>query len=170
MLPKIINSNQTGFIKSRYIGENIRLISDIMDDTKTENLAGILLSLDYKKAFDTLEWPYINNVLDTLNFGESVNRWITVFYANIETAVFNNGFVTKWFKPSRGVRPVCPLFPYLFVLSAKILAAKIRQNNLIKGINLFGNEAKIRQFADDTNLFCADISSVENAFVTINNF
>ena len=163
IIPKIINSDQTGFIKGRKIGENIRLISHIMDYTKTENLSGILLSLDFKKAFDTHEWPCINKVLDTLNFGESVERWISVFYANIEKA-------TKWFKPSRGVRQGCPLSPYLFVLIAEILAAKIRQNSLIKGIYLFGNEAKISQFADHTNLFCADISSVENAFVTINNF
>ena len=94
---------------------------------------------------------------------------LAFFYANVETAVLNNGFATKWFKPSRGVRQGCPLSPYLFVLSAEILAAKIRQNNLTKGINLFGIEAKISQFADDTNLF-SDISSVENAFVTINNF
>ena len=55
MLPKIINSDQTGFIKGRYIGEKIRLISDVMDYAKAENLSGILLSLDFKKAFDTLQ-------------------------------------------------------------------------------------------------------------------
>ena len=72
MLPKIINSDQKGFIKAHYMGgENIRLISDMMENTKAQNLSGILLSLDFKKAFDTLEWPYINKMLDTLNFGES---------------------------------------------------------------------------------------------------
>ena len=79
MLPKIINSDQTGFINGRYIGENIRLICDIVDYTETENLPGILLSLDLKKAFDTLEWPYFNKVLDSLNCEESVKRWISVF-------------------------------------------------------------------------------------------
>ena len=49
-LPGIINSDQTGFIKGRYIGEKIRLMSNIMDYTKSENLPGILLSLDFKKA------------------------------------------------------------------------------------------------------------------------
>ena len=53
------------------MGEKIRLISDMMENTKAQNLSGILLSLDFKKAFDTLEWPYINKMLDTLNFGES---------------------------------------------------------------------------------------------------
>ena len=48
------------------MGENIRLISDMMENTKAQNLSGILLSLDFKKAFDTLEWPYINKMLDTL--------------------------------------------------------------------------------------------------------
>ena len=71
MLPKIINSDQKGLIKGRYIGETIRLISDIMEYTKAQSLSGILLSLDFKKVFDTLEWPYINKMLDTLNFGQS---------------------------------------------------------------------------------------------------
>ena len=71
MLPKIINYDQKGFIKAHYMGENIRLISDMMENAKAQNLSGILLSLDFKKAFDTLEWPYINKMLDTLNFGES---------------------------------------------------------------------------------------------------
>jgi len=110
-----------------------------------ENLPGILISLDFKKAFDTLEWPYIRKVLELLNFGEGVKRWIGTFYTNIETAVLNNGFAINWFKPSGGVRQGCPVSPYLFVLGAEVLASKIRQNSLVKGINLFGNETKISQ-------------------------
>ena len=69
ILPSLIHSDQTGFVKGRYIGENIRLINDIMQTTKIHNLPGILTSLDFRKAFDSLEWPFIMKTLDYLNFG-----------------------------------------------------------------------------------------------------
>ncbi|KAL9969964.1 hypothetical protein ACROYT_G022257 [Oculina patagonica] len=59
VLPKLVHSDQTGFMKGRYIAENIRLINDVMEYTMTEKKGGILVSLDFKKAFDTLEWQFI---------------------------------------------------------------------------------------------------------------
>ena len=55
MLPQIIHTDQTGFNKRRYIGENITLIDDLMEQTKIEKRLGLLLALDFRKAFDTLE-------------------------------------------------------------------------------------------------------------------
>ena len=91
ILPSLIHSDQTGFVKGRYIGENIRLINDIMQTTKIHNLPGILTSLDFRKAFDSLEWPFIMKTLDYLNFGTDMKRWVSTFYSNIESTVVNNG-------------------------------------------------------------------------------
>jgi len=57
LLPCLVHSDQTGFVKDRYmyIGENIRLIGDIMEQTRKDNIPGIFVSLDFSKAFDTLE-------------------------------------------------------------------------------------------------------------------
>ena len=55
MLPKILDNDQTGFLKNRFIGENIRLINDIIDFTENKNLEGLLIFLDFEKAFDTIE-------------------------------------------------------------------------------------------------------------------
>ena len=99
--------------------------------------------------------------LDTFNFVSSIKRWISTFYTNIESAMLNNGYTTNWFKPSKGVRQGCPLSPFLFILSAELMSIKIRHDPRVKGINLFGNELKLSQFAGDTNLFCADLISVE---------
>ena len=106
LLSFFIHPDQTGFVKDRYIGENIRLISDIMEQTKKLNCSGILLSLDFQKAFDTLEWSCISNVLKMFNFGDCLRTWIKVLYTKVESTVLNNGFATNWFKPSAGGKDV----------------------------------------------------------------
>ena len=169
-MPNLIHSDQTGFVKGRYLGENIRLIADVMETTKSLNLSGILTSLDFRKAFDSLEWPFIMKTLDYFNFGCGIKRWVNTFYSNIESTVINNGFRTNWFKLSKGVRQGCPLSPYLFILSAEILSNKIRQDPNITGIKIYGNEIKLSQFADDTTLFNADLASLERALKLINDF
>ena len=161
ILPSLIHPDQTGFVKGRYIGENIRLIADVMEQTRKLNLSGILLSLDFQKAFDTLEWSCIHHVLKLYNFGDSLRNWVKVFYTDIESAILNNGYATNWIKPSTGVRQGCPLSPYLFILAAELMSMKIRQSSAVKGILIFEREIKISQFADDTNLLCFDLSSVE---------
>ena len=95
VLPRLIRTDQTRFIKGRYIGENIRLISDLLEQTKTDKMSGILMSMDFRKAFDTLEWPFMHYALKLYNFGESIRRWIKVF-TDIESTVINNGFSTDW--------------------------------------------------------------------------
>jgi len=49
------------------------------------------------------------------------------------------------------------------------VSTKIRQSKLVKGIKIYGNEVKVSQFADDTNLFCEDITSVDNALCLVNH-
>ena len=169
-LPRLIHPDQTGFVKGRYIGQNIRLINDIMEQTKLQNIPGILLLLDFRKAFDTIEWSFIQNTLNLLNFGEGIKRWVSTFYTSPESAVLNNGFSTNYFQLSRGVRQGCPLSPFLFILGAEILACKIRQNKEIQGIKVFNSEAKISQFADDTSLICNSCDSTKKAIEVVDAF
>ena len=53
VLPDIIHCNQTGYVKGRFIGEAARSIIDVMDYTKKQNIPGILLFIDFEKAFDS---------------------------------------------------------------------------------------------------------------------
>ena len=82
ILPFLIHSDQTGFVKGRYIGENIRLIND-NEITKSSRD----INLDFRKAFDFLEWPFIAKTLDYFNFGSDIKRWDSTFYTNIESTV-----------------------------------------------------------------------------------
>ena len=93
MLPTIISANQTGYVKGRYIGESIRIITDMMCFTKKKNIPGLAVFLDFEKAFDSIQWCYLQKCLETFNFGPQLRQWIRVLYNNISSCVLNNGFV-----------------------------------------------------------------------------
>ena len=156
VLPSIIHHNQTGYIKDRYIGETIRSIFDIMDFTLNENISGLMIFIDFHKAFHSLEWDYLYKCLEAFNFGEDFIRWVKTFYKNIESCTLNNGFFSEYFKLERGVRQGDPLSPYLFVLAIETLAIAIRQNSELKGIVIGKEETKLLQYADDTTATLSD--------------
>ena len=74
VLAKIISSSQSGYVKGRYIGESIRLIKDAMDFTKVKNLPGIAVFLDFEKAFDSVEWDFLQKCPQSFNFGPQLRR------------------------------------------------------------------------------------------------
>ena len=127
-LPKLISDDQTGFIKNRFIGENILLIDSVIRYTAAKNIPGLLLFLDLEKAFDTLEWTFIQKTLKYFGYGPQLLKWINIFYCNIESCILNNGWESNFFKPTRGVRQGCPLSPYWFVLSIEVMAEAFRRN------------------------------------------
>ena len=168
---KLINNDQTGFIKGRFIGENIRLVDNIINYASTNNIPGLLLFIDFEKAFDSLEWSFIERTLQYFGFGPSLRKWIQTFYEKIESCVLNNGWASSFFELQRGVRQGCPLSPYLFILSAEILAKAIRSNKEIKGITINKTEIKISQYADDTTFILNGTEkSLSTTLNTIENF
>ena len=79
VLPKIINRDQTGYAKGRHIGENVHLISDIMSHTNEKNMPGVALFIDFRKAFDTIEWDFLSDTLSKFNFGPDVKNRVKIF-------------------------------------------------------------------------------------------
>ena len=170
-LPKLINSHQTGFVKGRYIGQNIRLLSDIMEYLDAKKTSGLLLFIDFEKAFDSLEWEFMNKALNAFNFGPNVKKWITIFFKDAQSAVMNGGFLTNYFNISRGVRQGCPLSPLLFILATELLAVEIRQDPDCKGISLPDDQkVKISQFADDTTIITENVESLKPHLQILDRF
>ena len=78
-LPKQIHYDQTGFVNGRYIGQNIRLLSDIMEFSDSKKCQGIPLFVDLEKAFDTLEWSLTSKTLEVFNFGNKFKNGLMFF-------------------------------------------------------------------------------------------
>ena len=90
-LPKLIHSDQTGFMKDRFIGQNVRLLKKI---------SGIFLFIEFGKAFDSIEWNFIKRSLELFNLGPFLTRWFSILYNNSEAAVMNAGYMTDYFTVS----------------------------------------------------------------------
>ena len=164
VIETLISSDQVGYIKNRYIGENIRIIFDIMKYAEEEDIEAYLAQIDFEKAFDSIEWPFLLKVLEHYNFGENFRRWIKILYTDIQSCVGNNGHYSEFFNLSRSIRQGCPISALLFLLVAEIIAIDIREDHEINGININGTEFKISLMADDTTLTLINLNHLRRQY------
>ena len=170
VIPRLVSHDQCGFVAKRYIGENIRLIIDLMEYMDQKHSEGILVSLDIEKAFDSVAHNFIIKVLQVFGFGPNFIRWIQIFQLDAQSAVLNNGYVSQQFKLGRGTRQGDPISGYLFILVIELLSIAIRANPQIKGIKIGEVELKLSQFADDTTVTLANEESVVHLFEVLDLF
>ena len=170
VIPKIVHPNQTGCVKGRYIGENIRILMDMIDFANCHTLNSCVAFLDFEKAFDSVSWQFLFKTLHKFNFGPDFISWIQIIYSKPECAVTNNGHASEFFTITRGIRQGCPISALLFILVAEVMSINIRNSKNIKGFVLGDVEIKITQYADDTSLFLSDIDSLRNVIKLLDNF
>ena len=127
VLVDLISQTQKGCLKGRYIGEYTRLIFDLIEKREEDDIPGLLVLLDFEKAFDAVEWSFLYKTLQFWGFGESVCSWIKTFYNDISSCIINNRNCSDYFKLGRGVRQKVPLSPYLFILVLVLLAAALKK-------------------------------------------
>ena len=155
VIDSIVSHDQTAYIRNRYMGNNIRLVEDVIEHFDSHRKKGLLFMADFKKEFDSLNWSFMFKTLDLFNFGPSFKQWIKTLYELPVGMVKNNGYISETFSIYRGIRQGCPVSALIFILSVEILGLKIRQHNQLKGF-MFGYEEKpikIMQYADDCILF-----------------
>ena len=170
ILPNIIHHNQVGYVKNRNILDNIRTVADILHYTKVYGDSGVLVCIDFRKAFDSVSWDFMFETLGHFNFGPKFLQYIRLIYKNANSCIINNGNISESFTLGRGVRQGDPLSPYLFVLVAEILSQRIRDDENIVGLNNIGEELKILQYADDTCGCLTNIESAEMFLKQVENF
>lgn len=156
ILPKIINPDQAGFVKSRHGTDNVRRALNIIHYLNTHKSPAFIISLDAEKAFDRVEWPFLFNVLEKFGLGSKFINLVKVLYSDPVATVNTNGLLSEGFPVRRGCRQGCPLSPLLFTLFIEPLAEAIRTNPDIQGITVGEENHVISLFADDVLLYLKD--------------
>ena len=78
-------------MKDRYIGESIRLISDNLEYTDSNDIQALLFSADFEKAFDSIDHSFLFAVLEQFGFGPNFIQWVKTLFYNAESCVIDNG-------------------------------------------------------------------------------
>ena len=128
VIPKLVKTDQSGYIKGRNICYNIRLIQDVIDYFEDTEKECAVVFLDFKKSFDTVSHNFLSQALSKFNFGESFKKWVDIIYTNAESCTTNNGWTSKSLPIKKGIRLGCPLSALLFLLVVEIYHLKYHLN------------------------------------------
>ena len=102
----------------------------------------MLLLIDFEKAFDSLEWDYLESVLQAYNFGNDFRTWSSILYKNSSSRVINNGVFTDFFAIERSCRQ-----GDLFILAIEPMSSTIRNSDKVKDLVVNEKHIKIGQYA-----------------------
>ena len=155
---KIIRQTQTAFIPGRNIMEGAVILHETIHELLTKKLDGIILKIDFEKAYDKVKWSFVQQTLRMKGFSEKWCRWVDHFIQGGNVNLKVNDQLGRYFQTRKGLRQGDPLSPILFNIVVDMLAiliARAKDDGQVEGVipHLIENRLSILQYADDTILF-----------------
>ena len=161
ILPEVISESQSAFVLGRQITNDVLVAFEMMHciDQKRKGKRGLMaIKLDMSKAYDRVEWEFLEAMMRKLGFQEEWIRLIMMCVTTVSYLVLINREPKGKIIPTRGLRQVDRISPYLFVLYAEGLTTMLQRDEregLISGISVCRGASKISHllFADDCIIF-----------------
>ena len=164
VLPFIISESQAAFVKGRLISDNILVAHELLHALSSNNKCSeefIALKTDISKAFDRVEWSFLENAMLVLGFDEKWVNLIMECVKSVRYQVLINGSPYGEIKPSRGIRQGDPLSPYLFIICTEMLIKMMQiaeAKGQISGLRVAREAPPVSHllFADDSMFYCRE--------------
>lgn len=159
-----IGHHQKAAVPGRKIHDVHYNINAVINCLNARKQDGYIMTMDYKKAFDSINQEMMFKILQKLDIPERIMHLLKEIYSGATAQVEVNGIYTDKIKIQRGIRQGCPLSMTLYAVCMEPLTRKIIQNNNIRGITMGHYTQKLDQYADDTTLTIGDINSITEIF------
>ncbi|TYK21642.1 LINE-1 retrotransposable element ORF2 protein [Cucumis melo var. makuwa] len=172
-LPSTVAENQMAFVKGRQIIDAILVANEAIDYWRVKKIQGFVIKLDIEKAFDKLNWRFIDFMLMKKGYPFRWRKWIRACISSVQYSIIINGRPRGKIQPSRGIRQGDPISPFIFVLAMDYISRLLNSvGEKIKGMKMEGNiNLTHLLFADDILLFVEDDEhSIQNLKNIINLF
>jgi hypothetical protein len=155
-LGDLVSVNQSAFIRGRCLHDNFLLVRQMARSLHARKITGVFLKLDLTRAFDSLSWAFIFEVLRQLGFGVLFLRWISLLLSMASVRVMVNGVQGRRIQIVRGLRQGDPISPQLFVITMEVLTLMVvraTEERLLSAISGCTLKQRISIYADDVALF-----------------
>ncbi|XP_010462868.1 PREDICTED: uncharacterized protein LOC109125019 [Camelina sativa] len=178
-LPSLVSETQSAFVSGRLITDNILVAQEMFHGLNTNNRCKsefLAFKTDMSKAYDRVEWAFLEAVMVKLGFDRNWISWIMWCVSSVSYQVLLNGQPRGFIKPQRGLRQGDPLSPYLFILCTEVLIANIKKaerEKKVTGITIARDSPTISHllFADDSLFFCkAEATECQTVMEIIRNY
>ncbi|KAF5761553.1 putative RNA-directed DNA polymerase [Helianthus annuus] len=154
VIHKIVGVEQSAYIKGRHILDGHLVVNELVSWVKKRKKKCLLFKVDFDKAFDSVDWSFLDEVMSHMGFGNKWRMWVMSGLHSGKASVLVNGSPTLEFRYRRGVKQGDPLSPFLFILVMEGLSVAMRKavtNQVFNGINLPNGGPNISHviYADD---------------------
>ena len=159
-----LGHHQSAFVHGRLLHDNFMLVRGTARRLNALKRPSVLLKLDITKAFDTIQWPFLRQVLQRLGFGAKWITWICGLLATSSTRIIVNGMPGRPILPCQGFRQGDPLSPMLFILCMEPLRALFQfatERGRLEPLARSGLKLRVSMFADDVVAFLKRIGSTD---------
>ncbi|GKB50421.1 RNA-directed DNA polymerase, eukaryota [Tanacetum coccineum] len=161
VLGGIINEVQSAFVKERQILDGPFILNEVISWCKRKKKQTLLFKVDFEKAYDSVRWDFLDDVLGKFGFGDKWRKWIRCCLHSSKGSIIINGSPTKEFYFGKGLKQGDPLSPFLFLLimeSLHISFQRVVDAGLFNGIKIGGSVNLSHMFYADDAVFVGEWS------------
>jgi hypothetical protein len=149
----VVGRQQKAYVEGNVIGSCIINLLNMMHNVNEQKKASLILLIDFRKAFDSIDHKFITTVLTELGFKKDIVKWISIFFDSREAYILLGGHLSKKILLEQGVPQGDVISPYIFIIAVEILLIKVTYTKNLTGVTFGSVEGRSETFADDTTIY-----------------